>query len=141
MQLLEIERHKEAIHVLPVTASLIASLRETARLVSTHYSTQIEGNALTQAEVTEVFKGKKGGFPGRERDQREVINYFRALAYVEEQLKIEASISKNLLQKIHSFVLTGSEKGTPYEMDKTLLKMEVQVKLSICLQKRMTLNL
>ena len=45
-ELLEIERHKEAINILPVTATLIASLRETARLISTHYSTQIEGKEL-----------------------------------------------------------------------------------------------
>jgi len=57
-QLLEIERHKEAINILPVTAKLIASLRETARLQSTHYSTQIEGNALTQAEVKQIVKDK-----------------------------------------------------------------------------------
>ncbi|VAW13467.1 hypothetical protein MNBD_BACTEROID03-1677 [hydrothermal vent metagenome] len=60
-QLLEIERHKEAITILPVTANLIASLQETARLQSTHYSTQIEGNALTQAEVKKILGASPRG--------------------------------------------------------------------------------
>ena len=46
IELLEIERHKGAINILPVTATLIASLRETARLISRHYYTQIEGKEL-----------------------------------------------------------------------------------------------
>lgn len=40
--LLQIERYKEAITILPITGKVIASLRETARLMTTHYSTQIK---------------------------------------------------------------------------------------------------
>ncbi len=45
--LMRIEAAKEAIGHLPITTSVLASLRETARLYSTHYSTMIEGNRLT----------------------------------------------------------------------------------------------
>jgi hypothetical protein len=54
--LLEIERHKETITILPITGKVIASLRETARLMTTHYSTQIEGNSLTTEEVERIAK-------------------------------------------------------------------------------------
>ncbi|MDC9724082.1 MAG: Fic family protein [Urechidicola sp.] len=121
-ELLEIERHKEAINILPVTATLIASLRETARLISTHYSTQIEGNALTQREVQEIAKGKKGGFPGRERDEREVRNYFRALEYLEQELKMSSKITEKLIKTIHSLVLTGSKKSTPYREGQNVIR-------------------
>lgn len=121
-ELLEIERHKEAINILPVTATLIASLRETARLMSTHYSTQIEGNVLTQKEVQEIAKGKKGGFPGRERDEREVRNYFRALEYVEQELKVRSKITEILIQTIHSLVLIGSKKPTPYREEQNVIR-------------------
>ena len=109
--LLEIERHKEAIDILPVTAPLIASLRETARLMSTHYSTQIEGNVLTKEEVRKVAEGKKGGFPGRERDEREVRNYFRALEYVEQELKANSRLTEKLIKTIHSLVFVGTKKS------------------------------
>jgi cell filamentation protein, protein adenylyltransferase len=121
-QLLEIERHREAINILPITATLIASLRETARLMSTHYSTQIEGNSLTPYEVKQIAQGKKGGFPGRERDEREVRNYFKALEYVEEQLKKNTKITEKLVQTIHSIVLTGSKRAIPYREGQNVIR-------------------
>jgi hypothetical protein len=42
--LMRIEAVKQAIEALPITPRVLADLRETARLVSTHYSTMIEGN-------------------------------------------------------------------------------------------------
>lgn len=119
--LLTIERHKEAIHILPVTASLVASLRETARLLSTHYSTQIEGNMLTQTEVKQIVEGKSG-FPGRERDEREVKNYFKALEYVEHELQKGADFSEKLIKTIHSLVLKGTKKGTPYRKGQNVIR-------------------
>lgn len=120
-QLLEIERHKEAFSVLPVTATLIASLRETARLLSTHYSTQIEGNSLSPKEVAEVAKGKQG-FPGRERDEREVRNYFRALEYIEDALHKKTPFSEKLIQTTNSLVLTGNKRATPYREGQNVIR-------------------
>ncbi len=113
-KLTEIERHKEAINVLPITTQLITSLRETSRLQSTHYSTQIEGNRLTQEEVEQIAKGQDVGFPGRERDQIEVSNYFMALEYIEGELEKNAPISEELIKRIHGFVLKGSNRPSQY---------------------------
>lgn len=121
-QLLEIERHKEAINILPVTGNLIASLRETARLMSTHYSTQIEGNVLNPQEVKQIADGKKGGFPGRERDEREVRNYFRALAYLEEEIKADKKLSETMIKNIHSLVLIGKKSNKPYREGQNVIK-------------------
>ncbi|PCJ62690.1 MAG: cell filamentation protein Fic [Bacteroidetes bacterium] len=121
-QLLEIERHKEAINVLPITPNLLVSLKETARLLSTHYSTQIEGNDLTQKEVQSIARGKQGNFTGRERDEREVRNYFRALAFVEEQLQDKAPITEIFIKTLHSLVLVGSKKPTPYREGQNVIK-------------------
>jgi hypothetical protein len=43
--LMRIEIAKEKIFYLPLTPMVLSSLRETARLYTTHYSTMIEGNA------------------------------------------------------------------------------------------------
>ena len=45
--LLEIERVKEGIKALPINPKLLSSLRETAKVATIHYSTQIEGNRLS----------------------------------------------------------------------------------------------
>ncbi len=119
--LLQIERHKEAITILPITGKVIASLRETARLMTTHYSTQIEGNSLTKEEVRQVVEGKSG-FPGRERDEKEVRNYFAALEYVEDQLRHNASITEKLIQSIHGMVYKGNKKPSPYRDGQNVIK-------------------
>jgi Fic family protein len=121
-QLLEIERHREAINILPITANLITSLRETARLRSTHYSTQIEGNTLNQDEVRQIAQGMKGGFPGRERDEKEVGNYFKALEYLEGQLKSKVALSEKLVKTIHSLVLNGTLRASPYREGQNVIK-------------------
>jgi hypothetical protein len=56
---------------------VLASLRETARLFATHYSTMIEGNRLTQEQVGKVITHQEH-FPGRERDEKEVLSRWKA---------------------------------------------------------------
>ncbi len=72
--LMRIEAARQAVQDLPITPSALATLRETARLYSTHYSTMIEGNRLTQEQVSKVIE-EKHHFPGRERDEKEVLGY------------------------------------------------------------------
>jgi Fic family protein len=67
--LMSIEASREAVAALPVDVAMLTSLRETARLRATHYSTQIEGNRLTEVEVKAVVLGAH--VPGRERDVHE----------------------------------------------------------------------
>ena len=54
--LIQIERVKEGIKNLPINPKLLTSLRETAKMTTIHYSTQIEGNRLSQEEVYNVLK-------------------------------------------------------------------------------------
>jgi hypothetical protein len=70
--LMRIEAAKQAVEHLPITMAVLTSLRESSRLFSTHYSTMIEGNRLTQEQVAQVI-GKRERFPGRERDEKEVL--------------------------------------------------------------------
>ena len=68
--LMAIEADRQVVATLPLTAPMLDSLRRTARLLSTHYSTRIEGNRLTAAQVQQAVEGE-GNFPGRERDEAE----------------------------------------------------------------------
>ena len=80
--LMRIEAARQAVEDLPITSSVLAGLRETARLFSTHYSTMIEGNRLTQDQVSSVI-GRHRHFPGRERDEAEVLGYYAAIERLE----------------------------------------------------------
>ena len=49
--LMRIEAAKQKVAMLPVNPTVLASLRETAKLYTTHYSTMIEGNQLKPEEI------------------------------------------------------------------------------------------
>ncbi len=109
--LMRIESIKEKVKDLPITPALLKTLRETAKLQSTHYSTQIEGNRLTQKEVKQVIKDKEH-FAGRVRDEKEVKGYYLAFEWLEKNLN--NSLNENLIKKIHSLVLgEGRTKTKP----------------------------
>src|SRR5262249_35589972 len=91
--LMRIATVKEAVEHLPITPAVLATLRETARLYSTHYSTMIEGNRLTQEQVTQVVE-RAEHFPGRERDEKEVLGYYAALERVEQLAAAGKSVSE-----------------------------------------------
>ena len=120
--LVAIERHKTAIEHLPISTSMIASLRESARLMSTHYSTQIEGNRLSPREVEIVVGGKAIGTPGRERDELEVRNYFRALEHVEDLARRNEQVSEQGLQRIHGLAFGGCDHATPYRDGQNVIR-------------------
>lgn len=93
--LMSIEGNKEAIKTLPVNAKILASLRETAKLMTTHYSTAIEGNRMTGEEVERFIKAN---LKPKERDELEIVGYYNALEYVREK-DVLAEIS-NVFAKI-----------------------------------------
>ena len=66
-----------------VEVSWIPALQKDARARSAHASTAIEGNPLTLEQVRAVEEGRVLATPG-ERAQREVVNYFAGLRYVEK---------------------------------------------------------
>jgi len=122
--LMKIEAYKQAIVDLPMTARIQKSLRETARLQSIHYSTQIEGNRLTLAEAEQVIK-KNAHFPGRERDEKEVIGYYRALDEIKAIVNRSKGVKENTIQRLHGLVMAGSEKkitATPYRDGQNVIR-------------------
>ena len=116
--LLEIERVKEGIKSLPINPKLLNSLRETAKVSTIHYSTQIEGNRLTKEEVKDLIASKKVvSNTGRVRDEKEIKGYYVAFDYIEELAKNKSPITENNIKYIHALVTGGGStkvKGTEY---------------------------
>jgi Fic family protein len=118
--LMAIEADRQAVAGLPMDVEMLSGLRESARLAATHYSTQIEGNRLTQAQVTEVVRGAR--FPGRERDEREVRDYYRALEAVEALASKTQPLTEAAIRRIHSLVVGGKARATPYRAEQNVIK-------------------
>ena len=116
---LEVSRH--ALIELPITASMITSLRESARLASTHHSTAIEGNRLSQAQVIDVIKGG-GHFPNRQKDEIEVQNYYNALEIMEKLAKKNKSVTENDIKILHGLSFLGKNKPTAYRDGQNVIR-------------------
>jgi Fic family protein len=135
--LARIEVARQAIQHLPVTPAVIAGLRESAKLFSTHYSTMIEGNLLTQEQVSQVVEDKQH-FPGRERDEKEVLGYYAALEKLEQFVaaastvaprtavpSIPATVTETQIQTLHALVMAGGRKKakpTPYRDGQNVIR-------------------
>lgn len=117
---MEIEASRQAVIELPINVEVLASLRQTARLAATHYSTQIEGNRLTRAQVEEALAGAH--FPGRERDEAEVRNYYRALENVESLAAATGPVTEDQLKRIHGLVMNGRASPSPYRDGQNVIR-------------------
>lgn len=123
--LMRIEAAKEKVSLLPVNPSIIASLRETAKLYTTHYSTMIEGNRLDPEQVKEVLTLKRH-FPGRERDEHEVKGYYAALAQAEQYAAQHRPITEKVIQTLHALVMSDGRMRrvtpTPYRDGQNVIR-------------------
>ncbi len=122
--LMAIEAVKEKIIHLPLTPSVLASLRETARLYTTHYSTMIDGNRLAPEQIKEVLE-HQGHFPGRERDEKEIKGYYAAINQVEQWAAKGEPVTETLIQTIHALVMADGRlkvKPTPYRDGQNVIR-------------------
>ena len=119
--LMSIEGNKEVIKTLPINARILASLRETAKLMTTHYSTAIEGNRMTGEEVERFIKAN---LKPKERDELEIVGYYNALEYVQDIASKGAIITEEVIKTIHALVMNGGKKGkpTPYRDGQNVIR-------------------
>lgn len=116
-----IEAARQAVVDFPVNAHMLASLRESARISSTHHSTAIEGNNLSASQVKEVVQ-KGSHFPHREKDEKEVLNYYNALDYVDTLSKNNLPLSEEDIQTLHGLSFRGIQRPTPYRDGQNVIR-------------------
>lgn len=122
--LMRIEAARQAVEDLPITSAVLAGLRETARLVSTHYSTMIEGNRLAQDEVSSVIE-RQQHFPGRERDEAEILGYYAAIERLEQFTVQGGNVTDLQVRTLHALVMAGGKavrKATPYRGGQNVIR-------------------
>jgi Fic family protein len=122
--LMRIESAKEKVLHLPLTPTVLISLRETARLYTTHYSTMIEGNKLELDQIKAILK-HEGHFPGRERDEYEVKGYYAALAEVEKWAAKAIRVTEKMIQILHALVMVDGRtriKPTEYRDGQNVIR-------------------
>ena len=118
--LMEIEAARQAVMALPIDVAMLTSLRETARIAAAHYSTQIEGNRLTEPQVRQVLAGVR--IAGRERDEAEVRNYYQALEWVEWRVHGAGSLTEADIKRLHGLSFLGRNRGSPYRDGQNVIR-------------------
>lgn len=120
--LMKIEGIKEIVKTMDITPKIIKSLRESTKLESTHYSTAIEGNRLTELEVKNIINENKK-IKGKERDEKEIKGYYLALDYIEKNK--EKKLDEEIIQIIHALVEGGGRskvKKTEYRDGQNVIR-------------------
>ncbi|MEX1028716.1 MAG: Fic family protein [Paenibacillaceae bacterium] len=121
--LMNIEAAKVIVDHTPITVIGEAELRNRARLRSTHFSTRIEGNRLTLDEAEQVINESKVKFHERERDVKEVQNYWNALLRVEEWAESRMPFSEDIIRRLHALVERGARaKPTMYREGQNVIR-------------------
>ena len=121
--LMQIETARAEVEHTPLPPTVEAEFRRKAQVRSTHYSTRIEGNRLTLAEAEKVILEDRTEFHGRERDVREVRNYWNALLRVEEWAEAKRPISEELTRRLHALVERGPRaRPTPYRDGQNVIR-------------------
>ncbi len=118
--LMSIESSRRALADLPLDVAVLAGLRQSARLQSTHFSTQIEGNRLTQEEVVRAVSG--GVVLGRERDVVEVRCLYAAIAWSEAFADSAVRLTVECVQRLHGLIMTGKEAPTPFRDGQNVIR-------------------
>ncbi len=122
--LMRIEAVKQQVGLLPLNPVVLSSLRETAKLYTTHYSTMIEGNQLQPSQIREVIE-LEGHFPGRERDEYEVRGYYAALAQLEQYAAQAHPLTEKVIKTLHALVMSDGRskvKPTDYREGQNVIK-------------------
>jgi hypothetical protein len=86
---MKIEAAKEKILYLPLTPTVLVSLRETAKLYTTHYSTMIEGNRLEPDQIKVILEKWESHIPSKKETS------------IEEFKKYSATLRKALVHEGH----------------------------------------
>jgi Fic family protein len=122
-RLMEIEAARAVVEQSPLPPTIEAELRQRVRIRATHYSTRIECNLLTLEEAAHIIAQEGATVRGRERDVREVRNYWNALLRVEEWAAQEKPLSEDLIRRLHALVEYDQRASpTPYRDGQNVIR-------------------
>ncbi len=111
-----IEACKEVIDHAPLLPYYEKEFQKDAMVRTVHHGTHIEGNELNLTQAEKAMFGEE--IVARERDVQEVINYRKAMEYIDqfkvksEKLKVEEEFIKNLHKMIVGKILEPERCGT-----------------------------
>jgi len=107
--LVEIERVRGFLEAIKLKDDWFADMQKEALILETHYSTHIEGTALSLEQAKGILEGRdvKGIRPD---DKKELLNYKKAMGFIAKYLGKEDPINEGLIRELHK-ILVKSVRG------------------------------
>lgn len=104
----EIDEKRFSLNMLELPPATKNRLRKNSRKKSSYASNKIEGNPLTERQADEAIESD----PHRHflKPEQEIRNYFLALNFLEEKLKLKEPFSKDLILEVQALVEKGASK-------------------------------
>jgi len=118
-----IEASREVIDHAPLLPYYEKQFRQDALIRTVHYGTHIEGNELNLDQAEKVLTGQ--GVVARDRDIQEVINYRKAMEFLEEIREKGQGVSEEVIKKLHKITVN---KILPIEKCGDYRKTQVVIK-------------
>jgi len=118
-----IEASKEVIDHAPLLPYYEKQFRQDALIRTVHYGTHIEGNELNLDQAEKVLAGQD--VIARDRDIQEIINYRKAMEFLEETRERKQEISEELIKKLHKITVNKilpTEKCGEYRKTQVVIK-------------------
>lgn len=115
-----IEAAKEVIDHAPLLPYYEKQFRDNALIRTVHYGTHIEGNELNLSQTEKVMMGQE--VAGRDRDIQEVINYRKAMDFINDK---GLRINDELIKKLHKITvdkILGDDRSGEYRTTQVVIK-------------------
>ena len=109
--LLEIERARGFLDAADLREDWLDEMRSDAAIREAHYSTHIEGTALTLDQSEGILRGKPMEGIGVD-DRQELINYKEAMDHISEHLGSDTEITEAMVQEIHRILVKDVRGGS-----------------------------
>lgn len=101
---MEIERVRGFLDAVKLKDDWIVDLQRKALILESHHSTHIEGTALSLEQAKNILEGKKVKGVNRD-DERELLNYKKAMDFISKYLGKDDSISEGVIRELHKILV------------------------------------
>ena len=108
--LVEIERVRGFLDAVKLRDEWVSDMQRSALVREAHYSTHIEGTAISLDQAQDILSGKKLKGISRD-DEKELLNYKRAMDFVSKYLGKGGPVSEGLVRELHKITVRGVRGG------------------------------
>jgi len=108
--LIEIERVRGFLDAIKLKDEWVIDMQKEALILESHYSTHIEGTALSLEQAKSILEGKvvKGI---NIDDKKELLNYKKAMDFISKYLGKEDPVTEGSIRELHKITVSGVRGG------------------------------